>query len=68
MTNKNEDSKRRIDEILSGSYTENLDTKSEKEIRELRDTAREISTLIGAWKRWFQMIHWQILISLKMMS
>ncbi|MEI2833528.1 MAG: hypothetical protein V9G25_01835 [Acidimicrobiia bacterium] len=51
MTNKNEDSKRRIDEILSGSYTENLDTKSEKEIRELRDTAREIETEMSYLRR-----------------
>ena len=51
MTNKNEDSKRRIDEILSGSYTENLDTKSEKEIRELIDTAREIETEMSYLRR-----------------
>ena len=51
MSNKNEDSKRRIDEILSGSYTENLDTKSEKEIRELRDTAREIETEMSYLRR-----------------
>ena len=51
MTNNNEDSKRRIDAILSGTYTKDLASKSEEEVRELRDTAREIETEMSYLRR-----------------
>jgi hypothetical protein len=51
MTEKSEDSKRRIDSILEGSYLENIDTKPEAELRELRDTASEIETEMSYLRR-----------------
>jgi hypothetical protein len=51
MTNNSEDSKRRIDAILQGSYLDDIDTKSEDEVRELRDTAREIETEMSYLRR-----------------
>jgi hypothetical protein len=43
--------RRRIDAILDGTYTNGLKDKSEDEIRELRDTAREVETEISYLRR-----------------
>jgi hypothetical protein len=43
--------RRRIDTILDGSYTNGLTEKSEEEVRELRDTAREVETEISFLRR-----------------
>lgn len=51
MTENNEESKRRIDSILSGEYLEGIDSKPEEEVRELRDVAREIETEMSYLRR-----------------
>lgn len=43
--------RRRIDTILNGTYTDSLSEKSDDEIRELRDTAREVETEISFLRR-----------------
>ncbi|HMS24938.1 MAG TPA: aerial mycelium formation protein [Acidimicrobiia bacterium] len=50
-TEESEKYRRRIDTILSGEYTEGLAEKSEAEVRELRDTAREVETEISFLRR-----------------
>lgn len=49
--NEGEQFRRRIDTILDGTYTEGIENKSDDEIRELRDTAREIETEISYLRR-----------------
>lgn len=43
--------RRRIDVILDGTYTHGLSDKSEDDVRELRDTAREVETEISFLRR-----------------
>lgn len=50
-TGDDEQYRRRIDTILNGTYTEGLSDKSETEVRELRDTAREVETEISFLRR-----------------
>ena len=50
-TVEDEQYRRRIDTILDGSYTEGLTEKPEEEVRELRDTAREVETEISFLRR-----------------
>lgn len=48
---ESEQYRRRIDTILNGTYTQGLADKSESEVRELRDTAREVETEISFLRR-----------------
>ncbi len=50
-TVEDEQYRRRIDIILDGSYTTGLSEKPEDELRELRDTAREVETEISFLRR-----------------
>lgn len=43
--------RRRIDTILNGTYTQGLQDKPESEVRELRDTAREVETEMSFLRR-----------------
>ncbi len=43
--------RRRIDTILDGTYTQDLASKSEDEVRQLRDEAREVETEISYLRR-----------------
>lgn len=51
VNNEGEQYRRRIDIILNGTYTEDLSSKSEDEVRELLDTAREVETEISFLRR-----------------
>lgn len=48
---ENEQFRRRIDTILNGTYAHGLENKTDEEIRELRDTAKEIETEISFLRR-----------------
>ncbi len=48
---QSEQYRRRIDTILNGTYTDGLSDKPEPEVRELRDTAREVETEISYLRR-----------------
>lgn len=51
MSDETADNKRRIDVILSGTYAEGLDEKSDDEVRSLRDVAREVETEFSFLRR-----------------
>ena len=52
MTDENNaEHKRRIDKILSGAYTEGIESKSDDEVRELMNTAREVETEFSFLRR-----------------
>lgn len=51
MTDESPEYRRRIDIILNGTYTDGLTEKPEAEVRELRDTAREVETEISFLRR-----------------
>lgn len=51
MTDESPEYRRRIDIILNGTYTDGLKEKPEAEVRELRDTAREVETEISFLRR-----------------
>ncbi len=50
-TEQSEQYRRRIDTILNGTYTDSIAEKSDTEVRELRDTAREVETEISYLRR-----------------